>query len=169
MDNQEAHDAADAEKPRKLEVYIISQTHNCQRYDTVGDWYNGHFDPSDVWIKVSQLADRREMWLVAIHELIEAALCEVAGITQQQVDDFDQEQGPWKGVHPKSTYPVGTEPGDMAEAPYYRQHQIATGIERILAAEMGVLWTEYERHIELVGQEVLMPAPADIPEDDIPF
>jgi hypothetical protein len=153
-----------------LAVHIIAIEHYLQRYQTVGDWYTTDWKPdNDIFIKVSKLADRREMWLIAIHELIEMALCEVAGITTQQVDDFDMEQGDWKGVHPKYTYPADTEPGDMSEAPYYRQHQIATGIERILAAEMGVLWTEYERHIELVGQEVLAPTSADIPEDDIPF
>lgn len=92
-------------------------------------------------IKVSHLKDRREMFLIAIHELIEAFLCECAGITEQQVDDFDMNYAEKAVSDPD-------EPGDYPKAPYYHQHQIATGIERILAAEAGVSWLEYEKHIE---------------------
>jgi hypothetical protein len=123
---------------RPLDITIYSIPHSTQRYDTCGDWsyqYNG------LVISVSQLPSRREMWLVAIHELIEAFLCECTGITERQVDDFDMRKYPEIAVQ-------NAEPGDCPVAPYYKAHQIATGIERILAVEAGVDWLTYEQHIK---------------------
>ena len=36
------------------------------------------------------------------------------------------------------------EPGDCPDAPYKRQHCVATGVERIMAAMLGVDWKAYE-------------------------
>ena len=144
-----------------LRVHIIQTEHYLQRYDTVGDWYYSDFSDGDLFVKVSTLPDRREMWLIAIHELIEAALCETAGVDQERVDNFDMSQEPsFEG-----------EPGDQPSAPYYRQHQIASGIERLLAVEMGVDWLTYERHCQEAGQpspRVESP-PQPLIDDDIPF
>src|SRR5271166_5621843 len=123
-------------------IYFIP--HAEQRYDTCGDYMFvscGYEDPkwANLVIGVSKLKDRREMLLVAIHELIEWALCDTKGITNEEIDEFDLNYAPT---------PRAVEPGDCLEAPYYKEHQIATGIERILAAEMGVDWLAYERHIE---------------------
>jgi DNA polymerase elongation subunit (family B) len=40
-----------------------------------------------------------------------------------------------------------SEPGDDPKAPYYRQHQIATAVERLLAVELGVDWGAYDREV----------------------
>jgi hypothetical protein len=74
--------------------------------------------------------------LVAVHELIEALLCRVDGVTEDEVDHFDFN---FKG---------DAEPGDDPNAPYYEQHQRASGYERLLAADLQVNWAEYERIIE---------------------
>lgn len=119
-------------------VVILPIPHSSQRYETVGDYKEEIDDDGEhLQIMVSKLFDSREMWLVAIHELVEMALCRVSGIKLEEIDNFD--------IHYGDDLPG--EPGDHHEAPYYRQHQIATGIERILAAEMGVDWTEYEKHL----------------------
>ena len=123
-------------RDNSLQIEILSIPHSQQRYETCGDYFtrNG----VDI-IAVSELPDRRETLLVAIHELIEMALCQIAGISNASIDRFDMspEYSDYEG-----------EPGDLPAAPYYRQHQIATGIERLLAAEMGVDWLTYERHIQ---------------------
>lgn len=76
--------------------------------------------------------------LVAVHELVEVLLCDANGFFQNTVDDFDME-------YEKNRKPGDeSEPGDDPKAPYHRQHCIATGVERILAAELGVNWKEYE-------------------------
>ena len=123
-------------KPQSEPIWIIIKgtPHSNQRYDTCGDWYNS--PGAGLVIKVSQELSRKEQFLVAIHELIEAFLCECAGISEAAVDRFDRDEARWQAV----------EPGDMVQAPYYKQHQIATGIEKILAAEVGVGWLEYENH-----------------------
>jgi hypothetical protein len=116
-----------------MRIIIDTIPHSDQRYNTVGDYFESQ---DAVCINVSQLADRREMLLIAIHELCEWALCDVAGVSLAEIDAFDMH---WRG---------SGEPGDSPTAPYHRQHQIATVIERILALEMGVDWLEYERHIQ---------------------
>lgn len=128
--------------PDQFWAILLETPHDQQRYDTCGDWYTSSW--AGLVIKVSHLKDRREMFLVAIHELIEAFLCECAGVTEAEVDQFDN-------GHAQMAL-KGEEPGDCITAPYYRQHQIATGIERILAAEVGVSWLEYEKHIEELSQ-----------------
>ena len=109
--------------------------HEFQRYATTGDWQinNGHLH-----VSVSEMGDWRMNVLVGIHEAIEAVLCTANGITQQAVDKFDMAFEARRG--PLSL----DEPGDDDRAPYYRQHQIATGVERTMAAELGVSWNEYE-------------------------
>jgi hypothetical protein len=39
------------------------------------------------------------------------------------------------------------EPGDEPTAPYVKEHCIATGIERIMAAELDVSWKDYEAEL----------------------
>jgi hypothetical protein len=129
---------------KPFRIIIDEIPHSDQRYNTCGDYFEA--EDASVVINVSQLVDRREMALIAIHELVEWALCQAAGVTNKSIDDFD------------CCYPDGAElphpvePGDHPDAPYYRQHQFATGIERILAAELGVDWLTYERHIEELGK-----------------
>lgn len=140
-----------------LRISIESIPHKQQRYNTCGDYFEAS-EGEGVVINVSELPSRREMILVAIHELIEWALCEAEGISIQEIDNFD--------LH-YCGEGLPEEPGDCDESPYYKQHQIASGIERLLAAEMGVDWLTYERHVaELDYSQPVEPLPYD---DDIPF
>ena len=77
--------------------------------------------------------------LVMIHELIECFLCEHKAIPQEVVDDFDK------------TYEDEGEPGDCKYSPYRDQHCIATGVERILAACLGVCWADYEKETDEIS------------------
>lgn len=149
-----------------LGILIQDIPHREQRYNTCGDYFEEKLEyspelggyPTLLHVKVSKLPSRREMFLVAIHELIELALCEAEGIGIEEIDRFDMQEG--MDIE-------GIEPGDHPDAPYYKQHQIASGIERILAAEMGVDWLTYERHIaELDYSKPVEPLTYD---DDIPF
>lgn len=141
-----------------LNVIIAAIPHATQRYDTCGDWYEapafwaqmGASEEVNVpclHIRVSAELPRKEQYLVAIHELVEAFLCECAGVAEAEVDKFDLKVA--KAVeNGAQTY----EPGDYSSAPYYRQHQFATGIERVLAAEAQVDWLEYEAHVNQLGR-----------------
>lgn len=119
-----------------MNVKIEIIPHETQRYPTVGDWL---FEPNgDLVIRVSKLSDWRREMLIAVHELAEVLICKHEGISQESVDKFDIDFE--KHRHPDSE----EEPGDDPSAPYVNQHCIATGVERILAAELGVSWKEYE-------------------------
>lgn len=104
-----------------------------QRYPTCGDWY---YENGELMIRVSKMTDDRFEFLVALHELVEVKLCELFGITQSVVDDFDMEYERTRATDDDS------EPGDSPKAPYRLQHCIATGVERTIAAFMGVDWSE---------------------------
>ena len=39
------------------------------------------------------------------------------------------------------------EPGDDPKAPYRKQHLIATGVEKLMAAELGVDWKAYDKKV----------------------
>jgi len=118
--------------------------HDKQRYETVGDWRLVHGTGSKkvLLITVSQLYDWRHEALVAIHELAEVLMCQHNGVSQESVDKFDMDFE--EARHPDNH----DEPGDDPSAPYVKEHCVATGIERILAAELDVKWQNYERELE---------------------
>ena len=118
--------------------------------------------------------------LVAVHELIEAVLCLRAGVYQEQVDEFDilfeklrQDRTRRRHVlnnghlYPKDlgimcealAQDEEMEPGDCYAAPYYHEHQLATSVERMMAAKMDVPWTDYEANLDaLYGTDDNPPA-----------
>jgi len=122
---------------QKITIEVIP--HLNQRYNTCGDW---QFDAKgNLKIKVSRLA--RTGWrgsaAIAVHELVEALLCQARGITTEDVDKFDLSFDPavqeW-------------EPGDDPTCPCKREHCVATGVERILINEFGIDWLPYENELE---------------------
>jgi hypothetical protein len=118
-----------------INIKLETIPHLEQRYDTVGDWLYNEGD-GILLIRVSNLGNWRYEMLVAVHELVEALLCSHGNITQERVDKFDL------------NYKGDGEPGDAPSCPYAGPHSLATGIERILAAVMGVSWCKYEEAID---------------------
>lgn len=164
-------------KINTMRIVAESIPHNTQRYPTTGDWW---FDDAGLQVRVSLMPDSRYELLVGIHEMIEAVLCQHAGIAEEKVSAFDKLYEDWREAineHPPGTHtnqelrqqfecnctPTNeSEPGDDSHAPYYKQHQIATGIERILAAELGVDWNAYEEaNLALYGDEEPTVSPPD--------
>lgn len=111
--------------------------HKQQRYDTVGDWYfhkyhvireidekQESFEQTELVIRVSNdhpdYPTQADQEAVALHELFEVLLCNHAGVTQKQVDDFDF-------AHASTI----DEPGENPEAPYHVQHMMADVVERL--------------------------------------
>lgn len=116
--------------------------HKEHRYETVGDWW--WTKDGDLEIRVSKMSDWRYEVCVAIHELVEVVLCKQAGVSQESVDEFDIE---YEKQRAKSLSLDTSEPGDSRFAPYRFQHCIATGVERVVAAVLGVNWSDYETEI----------------------
>lgn len=113
--------------------------HDQQRYETAGDWEI--LENGAIRISVSDMGSDDYAFLVAMHEAIEVWLCRKRGITDEAVTAFDKAY--------EDSRPDGdeSEPGDHPDAPYRKEHQFATKIERQLAEEMGVDWTEYDKTI----------------------
>jgi hypothetical protein len=129
-----------------MRILIETVPHREQRYDTCGDWLE---QVDGTWhIRISELPTKTALFpekfafLVAFHELVEMALCRAAGVTAAEVDSFDL-------CYAGSCL----EPGDDIDAPYYRMHQMATALERTMAAQLDVDWGEYERAINELGEE----------------
>lgn len=125
-----------------MKITIETIEHSAQRYPTVGDWQFD--DAGNLLIRVSQLSDWRREALVAVHELCEALLCKHQNVLEGAVDRFDMA---YEQTRPEAD---DSEPGDHEEAPYRNQHCFATGIERLLCAEFGVSWSNYERELALL-------------------
>lgn len=106
--------------------------------------------------------------LVAVHELIEAVLALRSGIYQNDVDEFDimfeklrQDRTRRDqildnaGAYPPSLRQMcidlnrneNAEPGDCYACPVYHEHQLATSVERMMAAKMDIPWTDYDETI----------------------
>ncbi len=115
-----------------IDVKVIP--HGRQRYETLGDWLFD--DKTKLSITVSETGDWRMNTLIAVHEIIEAALCRNRGIAEMAVSHFDM------------NHPELDDPGNDPQAPYHREHVFAECVERLLAAELSVEWAEYERVCE---------------------
>jgi hypothetical protein len=126
-----------------MKIIIETIPHEQHRYTTVGDWF--YDDDGTLHIKVSKLSDWKREALIAVHELVEVLLCKNDGVTVAEVDHFDMHEFSYE-EHPDE------EPGDDPKAPYKKQHCIATGIERILAAQLGVDWKPYEEELEALPE-----------------
>lgn len=138
-----------------MKIIIETIPHHTQRYPTVGDWYytkeavlteKGGFTEEVLHIKVSSLSDWRREALIAVHELVEVLICKHRGITQEAVDEFDKafERDREAG----RLEDPDAEPGDHPSAPYVREHCLATAVERMLCAELGVMWDQYAAELE---------------------
>lgn len=124
-------------KAHGIDFVISELPHSKQRYETVGDWIPGE----PVRIRVSKMKDRRYTFLVALHELVEYELCSMRGVSDQEVVRFDKkfEEERLAGLHAEDE-----EPGDDPGAPYKEEHGFATMVERLVARELGVSWSDYE-------------------------
>ena len=123
-----------------LKVEVKTIPHSQQRYETVGDWFYGA-DAS--WqFRISDLGNWRMEIAVAVHEIVECALCRYAGITPSEIDQFDMA---YEAQRTPDNY---DEPGDDPRAPYHKQHCIATGVERIMVCCLGLTWKDYEKAID---------------------
>jgi hypothetical protein len=118
---------------------IVALPHSLQPYDTCGDWQISSRGP--IHVSVSEMADWRYELLVGLHELVEASLCKARGIDQHAVTAFDVE------YEKKRRQGDESEPGDDSAAPYHLEHVFATKIEKLMCAELGLDWAEYDKAV----------------------
>lgn len=121
-----------------------------QRYNTVGDYYIDK-DGNRVFV-VSDMKDWRYEFLVVLHEFVESALCKNRNISDTEIDTFDFEYEKNRDKNDGIS-----EAGNSPDAPYFKEHQVATKIEKMLAEELNVDWDEYMKITEklMLNKEVL--------------
>ena len=116
-----------------VEIKVIP--HKSQRYSTVGDW---QFQKGmNLLITVSDMKNWKYEALIAVHELLEVLLCKDRKISLKSVDKFDML---FEALRKEGNT---AEPGNNKSAPYYKEHQFATKIEKMLAKELKVNWKKY--------------------------
>lgn len=135
--------------------------HSEQKYETAGDYYivpeprtfelsnppgKLVFDTQVRHIVVSEMGNADYEFLVAIHEFVESYLAAKNGITDEAITAFD--------VEFEKNRKEGNldEPGDSREAPYRKEHRIATTIEKLMANFLGVNWQNYEDTVNALYQ-----------------
>lgn len=121
-----------------MKIVIDTIPHKEQRYETVGDWW---WEKDTLQIRVSEIGDWRKEMSIAYHEMREALLCKHLGITQEEVDAFDID------YENKRKEGDVSEPGNDPKAPYFLPHQYATRDERLLIADFGIDWKEYDDNV----------------------
>ena len=120
--------------------------HQDQRYETIGDWWFS--EDGTLQVRISDMVDKRYVFLVEQHEIQEALLCYWNGVEEDSVTQFDME------YEAKRQPGDNTEPGDQYEAPYHKYHQVATTCERLSASLINVDWDVYDHTME----QLLEPA-----------
>lgn len=131
-----------------MNTHIISIPHGEQRYPTLGDYWTAK--DGATYIAVSEMPDWRYEFLIALHEFIEEALTRHRGISEPEIMAFDNDFG-------KMSDDIG-EPGMSPNAPYHREHVIATGVEMLVATALDVKWADYEAECDHAsGQWVREP------------
>jgi hypothetical protein len=117
---------------------IIAQPilHKKQLYPTVGNYVEAH---GLVHFTISELGDEYYEMLVLLHEIVEYMLVKKRGIPLVKIDEFDKQFETNRDPGDES------EPGDAPEAPYRREHRFAENIERLVCAELGIVWDDYNR------------------------
>lgn len=124
-----------------FDIHItVHPTADLGRGFTGADWFWD--ERGDLQVRVSQLNDWRHECALGIHEVVEAMLCKYNGVSQASVDAFDREY--------ERTHVSDLNAGDDAYSPYRREHCFATACERILAAELGICWDEYEKELSAI-------------------
>jgi hypothetical protein len=122
-----------------MNINIESIPHASHRYPTCGDWWTD--TDGTLQIRVSEEIPKESQQLVILHELAEVIMCQANGVPQESVDTFD------KRYEADRLDGDESEPGDSPLAPYHVQHSIATAIERIVAAQMGIPWMIHDNSV----------------------
>ena len=131
----------------KLLLVVEVVPHDSQRYPICGDWTL--CSDGSIHVKVSDVGDRVSELLVGLHEAVEAILCREHGVSEESVCEFDI------AFEKDASKTDDDEPGEDPAAPYHREHAIAEVVERLVAAEAGVKWCEYDARIDgLFDKEV---------------
>lgn len=115
----------------KINIEVIDRAQQPRYPGTIGDWW---WEGDTLELRISQLRNPKEEFLVMLHELIEALLCQQTGVSTEMVDVWDETHSPAADYD---------EPGDDPASPYAREHTIAAVVERLAAELLKVNYQAY--------------------------
>lgn len=117
-----------------MNISVKTIPHSEQIYETTGNWLWD--SEGNLEIYISKVGDWRSEMAVAVHEIIEALICNDRGISEESVSSFD------------ISNPELEDPGLSSDAPYHAEHMFATSVEMLLVAELGVDWNVHNEKLE---------------------
>ena len=124
-----------------MEIILKSIPIQKQRFKALGDWLV--YGKGNFLILVAKCKIDYE-FLMALHELIECFLCQKRGISEIEVNKFDElfSKECKKGLHKNQP-----EAGRDKRAPYHKEHLFAIKIEKLIAKELKVDWKKYDKEV----------------------
>lgn len=123
-----------------MQIRINTVRHEEQPYKTSSSWYTPK--KGNITVYVSETGNDDYNILLGLHELVKAILCEKRGITAEQVAAFDKNFEKLREGYPEI---LGKdEPGDHRNAPYVAEYRVASGVEGIVARELGIDLQAYD-------------------------
>ena len=125
-----------------MKINIVTIAIDKMRYPTVGDyWYD---DEGILQVRVADMGNEFYEKMVIIHELVEEALTKRRGLPEPKIMAFDEafERARAMGLRTEDE-----EPGFHNDAPYLREHTLATSVEMQMCALSGESWTDYDRTV----------------------
>lgn len=124
------------------EIHVKSIPAAQHRYRTLGDYY---YDRDNVLqVRVTEMGNETYEKLVIIHELIEELMTKHKGIKEEDILAFDQY---FEMRRDQGLVPDDLEPGFSNEAPYLKDHTIATAVEMMICGALGISWIDYGNFI----------------------
>lgn len=125
-----------------MEIRIKTIPIENMRYPTVGDYW---YDTEGVLeVRIAEMGNELYHKLVMIHELVEEALTKHRGLSEPDIMAFDIY---YEKRRDQGLVPEDSEPGFDANAPYLKEHTLATSIEMMMCALAGESWTDYDRTV----------------------
>ena len=112
------------------------------RADQCGDWRI--LGDREVWGCAAEMEDWRSEVAVIIHEVIEALLCQEAGVWDAEVTAFDEN---FERERAEGKHSATDEAGDDPNAPYREQHGKATMVEMAVCVALGLDWDDHEKNV----------------------
>jgi len=108
----------------------------------VGDYWYDH--EGVLQVRVVDMQNEFYEKMVIIHELVEEALTKKRGLSEPEIQEFDEY---YEKRRDMGLVPEESEPGFDKNAPYVREHTLATSIEMQMCAMAGESWSEYDRFV----------------------
>jgi hypothetical protein len=133
----------------KNEIFIKVIPASEQRLkENCGDyWYD---ENGTLNIRVSEIGSDKKSWLyqrmIVIHELIEQTLTEYRGITEEEIQAFDEK---FYAEMDNGDYP---EAGFHPNCPYLSAHTLSDNVERQMALYCDIDWFEYSKEVERITE-----------------